>query len=338
MNTDIKYRKILGCLYGQAIGDAMGMPSELWPKSKVESYFVWINRFLPGPSENIAAAGFKAGEFTDDTYQAIALMDAINTCNGKIDPLKIAENILKWAKKVNAFEKNILGPTSKSALLALQNGIKIEEIEANGVTNGSAMRIAPVGCLMPSSNRKNLIKNVYKACSPTHKSDIAIAGACVIAWAISRAIDGINWEIIKDELPIISNEVQNEYLSTHSPSLGRRIKFALNTVYNIKDPKIALEEIYHVIGAGMNIIESVPAAIALVEISNNNPMLCAELAANLGGDTDTIGAKACAICGALKGITSFRKEDIDFINNVNNIDFKPYAQNLLKYRQAMSVK
>ncbi|WP_323116580.1 hypothetical protein, partial [Klebsiella variicola] len=28
-------KRILGCLYGQATGDAMGMPSELWPKSRV---------------------------------------------------------------------------------------------------------------------------------------------------------------------------------------------------------------------------------------------------------------------------------------------------------------
>ncbi len=27
--------KILGTLYGQAIGDAMGMPSELWPIQKI---------------------------------------------------------------------------------------------------------------------------------------------------------------------------------------------------------------------------------------------------------------------------------------------------------------
>ncbi|NVP03159.1 ADP-ribosylglycohydrolase family protein, partial [Photobacterium damselae subsp. damselae] len=26
--------RILGCLYGQALGDTMGMPSELWPKSR----------------------------------------------------------------------------------------------------------------------------------------------------------------------------------------------------------------------------------------------------------------------------------------------------------------
>ena len=39
--------RILGCLYGQAIGDAMGMPSELWPKRRIINHFGWIERFLP---------------------------------------------------------------------------------------------------------------------------------------------------------------------------------------------------------------------------------------------------------------------------------------------------
>ena len=59
--------RILGCLYGQAIGDAMGMPSELWPKRRIINHFGWIERFLPGPKENIAACEFRAAEFTDDT-------------------------------------------------------------------------------------------------------------------------------------------------------------------------------------------------------------------------------------------------------------------------------
>ena len=48
----MKTERILGALYGQALGDAMGMPSELWPRSRVKAHFGWIDRFLPGPAEN----------------------------------------------------------------------------------------------------------------------------------------------------------------------------------------------------------------------------------------------------------------------------------------------
>lgn len=67
----MKAERILGALYGQALGDAMGMPSELWPRSRVKAHFGWIDRFLPGPAENNAACYFAEAEFTDDTSMAL---------------------------------------------------------------------------------------------------------------------------------------------------------------------------------------------------------------------------------------------------------------------------
>lgn len=64
----MKAERILGALYGQMLGDAMGMPSELWPRSRVKAHFGWIDRFLPGPAENNAACYFGRAEFTDDTH------------------------------------------------------------------------------------------------------------------------------------------------------------------------------------------------------------------------------------------------------------------------------
>ncbi|MFQ8717893.1 MAG: ADP-ribosylglycohydrolase family protein [Enterobacter hormaechei] len=66
----MKQNRILGALYGQALGDAMGMPSELWPRKRVKAHFGWIDRFLPGPASN-AACYFNQAEFTDDTSMAL---------------------------------------------------------------------------------------------------------------------------------------------------------------------------------------------------------------------------------------------------------------------------
>lgn len=109
--------RILGCLYGQAIGDAMGMPSELWTKNKVVDYFGWIDDFLPGPEENIAANEFSAGEFTDDTSQCVALMDAVIEANGKLEPLLIAKHIMIWQKELMPLKKTSLARHQKRRLL-----------------------------------------------------------------------------------------------------------------------------------------------------------------------------------------------------------------------------
>jgi len=326
---------ILGALYGQAIGDAMGMPSELWPLKRVRDYFGWIDQFLPGPEENIAAVGFIAGEYTDDTQQAVALMDALIAAEGRIEPERIARHIMLWAERVQAFDKNILGPTSKAALLAVRAGIPLAEIQANGVTNGAAMRVAPMGCLLSTGDVAAFIEGVRLSCSPTHKSDIAVAGAFAIAWAVSRAVEGASWAQIKHELPPLIEQVQQQQITTFSPSLSRRVEWALQQVSRLSGltDQDALFELYHSIGAGMDNIESIPMALALVELAATDPQRCAILAANLGGDTDTIGAMAVAICGALQGIDAFPTDWISTINRANGIDFTSYARALYQLRQ-----
>ncbi|VCZ29057.1 hypothetical protein BANRA_05033 [Escherichia coli] len=129
---------------------------------------------------------------------ALCLADALLEREGKIDPDLIGRNILDWALRFDAFNKNVLGPTSKIALNAIRDGKPVAELENNGVTNGAAMRVSPLGCLLPARDVDSFIDDVALASSPTHKSDLAVAGAVVIAWAISRAIDGESWSAIVD--------------------------------------------------------------------------------------------------------------------------------------------
>ena len=95
----------------------------------------------------------------------------------------------------------------------------------------------------------------------------------------------------------------------------------------------ASEQLYQVVGAGTSTIESVPCAIALVELAQTDPNRCAVLCANLGGDTDTIGAMATAICGALHGVNTIDPALKAELDTVNQLDFNRYATALAKYRQ-----
>ena len=238
----MKTERILGALYGQALGDAMGMPSELWPRSRVKAHFGWIDRFLPGPKENNAACYFNRAEFTDDTSMALCLADALLERKGKIDPDLIGRNILDWALRFDAFNKNVLGPTSKIALNAIRDGKPVAELENNGVTNGAAMRVSPLGCLLPARDVDSFIDDVALASSPTHKSDLAVAGAVVIAWAISRAIDGESWSAIVDSLPSIARHAQQKRITTFSASLAARLEIALKIVRNADGTESASEQ------------------------------------------------------------------------------------------------
>lgn len=329
----MKAERILGALYGQALGDAMGMPSELWPRTRVKAHFGWIDHFQPGPKENNAACYFNRAEFTDDTSMALCLADALLERNGQINPDLIGRNILDWALRFDAFNKNVLGPTSKIALNAIRDGKPVAELENNGVTNGAAMRVSPLGCLLPAQNLDTFIDEIALASSPTHKSDLAIAGAVVVAWAISRAIDGKSWAEIVDALPTIARYAQQKRITTFSAALSARLEIALKIARNAGGTESASEQLYQVVGAGTSTIESVPCAIAMVELAQTDPNRCAILCANLGGDTDTIGAMATAICGALHGINAIDPVLKQELDAVNQLDFTRYATALAQLRQ-----
>ncbi|BAN97581.1 ADP-ribosylation/Crystallin J1 [Plautia stali symbiont] len=80
-------------------------------------------------------------------------------------------------------------------------------------------------------------------------------------------------------------------------------------------------------------IESVPAVIAMVELAATDPNRCAILCANLGGDTDTIGAMAVAIYGALHGIDAIDTQLKAELDVANALDFTHYSRAFVHFRQ-----
>lgn len=324
--------KILGTLYGMAIGDSMGMPSELWSRQKIKNFFGKINFFLDSPSQNETAIGLKKGEFTDDTSQALVILDSLIQNDFVPDKKIIASNLINWAIKTNAFDKNILGPSSKAALIAIQNGKDAEIYTSKALTNGASMRIAPIGCLFKSDNKKELVDYIYKISEVTHKSDVAISGASMIAAAVSSALENKNWNTIMNDSLEIFQIAKHYGHETFTPSLAERLKIALDisVKYEDDEEKFA-QKIYDIIGCGTLTIEAVPSALAIAYFTKN-PEKCSLMCANLGGDTDTIGAMATAICGAKVGIDAINPKWINLINESNKADFKYYSEKILEQR------
>ena len=60
-------------------------------------------------------------------------------------------------------------------------------------------------------------------------------------------------------------------------------------------------------------------------------MHAARLGANMGGDTDTIGALAAALCGAYSGTAKLDMDMICEIEKVNKVDFKEKAASALNF-------
>lgn len=324
--------RVLGVLYGMAIGDAMGMPPELWSRKRMLEYYGEIHGFLDGCPENIISYQYKAGQFTDDTGQALTILDSLMETDFVPSPQNIAEHILAWADRENAFENNILGPTSKVTLGLFREGKSAKQCSDEALSNGAAMRIAPIGALFEPSQKEALCRYVAAVSQVTHTSDVTVAGASMIAMAVASAMQyGDREQMIEDALSVESYAMSLG-ASTVSPSLGARTRLGVKLAKTCQEDQQAfLQNLYDLVGAGVNTSESVPAALAIAYYSFDVKK-CALMCANLGGDTDTIGAMATAICGGGSGMEHIPAEYIEVIQNANGVDMQPYAEAILKKR------
>ncbi|XNM65229.1 ADP-ribosylglycohydrolase family protein [Escherichia coli] len=303
-------------------------------RSRVKAHFGWIDQFLPGPAENNAACYFNRAEFSDDTSMALCWpMPLWNVTADK--PRHYRTQYSGLAEGFDAFNKNVLGPTSKIALNAIRDGKPVADLQNNGVTNGAAMRVSPLGCLLPATNLDSFIDEVALASSRTHKSDLAVAGAVVIALAISRAIEGHSWTAIVHSLPAVARQAQEKRITTFSASLAARWSGAVvvRTAYGVES---ASEQLYQLIGAGTSTIESVPCAIAMVELAQGDPNRCAVLCANWWRYRYDWRDGNCHLrrIGGISAINPSLKQQLD---DVNHLDFKRYATALARYREQREV-
>ena len=334
--SEILQDKIAGALYGMALGDAMGMPAELWGKERARRFFgKKIDRFLDGPKESEVAFNYAHGQFTDDTGEALVILDSIAATDYVPDVRDIALRMIAWAEKENAWENNILGPTSKVALANFRDGIQDTKPTDKALSNGSAMRIPPIGCLFTPDRKQELVEYVYGVSRATHTSDVTIAGAAMIAMGISSAIVNDDFDQVVADILDIEDLGYKRGCESFSPRLKERTKIALQLADQYKeDEDTFLQKIYDVVGTGVCIIESVPAAIAVAYYAQD-PNRCCLMCANMGGDTDTIGAMATAICGAFKGASFIKPEYIETLRKQNDVDFDAYIDILLKGREKL---
>lgn len=329
--------KVGGCIYGMALGDAMGMPSELWSRKRINKFFPdGIKELLDGPKENDIACNYNKGQFTDDTSQALIILDSIGKNDFQVLKSDIAKRFIQWAEKENAFENNILGPTSKLALASIMENKDPIDVTSKALSNGSAMRIAPIGCLFLPEEKEKLVNFVYEVSSVTHSSDIAIAGASIIAQAVSTAICYDDFDRIINDVFEVEKIALEKGADTYSAKISERIKIGIGLAKKHENDKEKFSQsIYDIVGSGVSLIESVPAAISIAYFCKD-PNKSAIMCANLGGDTDTIGAMATSICGAYRGLDSINEEYITILKNQNpDTNFESYVDLLIEGRNVL---
>ncbi|GAA1554880.1 ADP-ribosylglycohydrolase family protein [Kribbella lupini] len=225
--TSVEARAV-GALYGLAIGDALGMPTQSLPRTRiVELYGEVVDELHPAPDDQPLAAGMPAGSITDDTEQAILLGRLVVEGNGLVDGHELARRLLAWEDDMRARGSlDLLGPSTKRALDALLAGGDITQTGRFGTTNGAAMRITPVGIATASGDLPTLIDRVVAASAPTHNTGLALAAASAVAAAVSAGVDGATVREATSAAVAAAREAASRGFWVAGADVSRRIEWA----------------------------------------------------------------------------------------------------------------
>jgi ADP-ribosylglycohydrolase len=320
-----------GALYGLAIGDALGMPTQLLSRREIVARWgQQLHGFEPAPPGHPIAAGLPAGSVTDDTEQAVLLGRLLVSGHGTIDPRELAQALVSWERDMAARGSlDLLGPSTKRAVAAVLAGVPPEETGVAGDTNGAAMRITPVGIAVPP-DLPALIDHVVAASYVTHNTGLALAGAAAVAAAVSAGLDGAGigeaTAFAVDAAGIAAG--RGHWVA--GADVGARIEWATDLVSG-RDRAEAAELIYTLVGTSLATQESVPAAFAVLAAVPDDPWQACLMAASLGGDCDTIAAMAGAVAGACHGLRAFPAEAIAVID-AHGLGLAGLADNLFALR------
>jgi len=316
---------VCGALYGQALGDAWGMPALLTPRQTWQRFGGWIDRLVPAPDDHPVHAGLPAGRATDDTGQAFALAEAILE-DGAVTVEGAARAILRWYEASGGETCPYVGPSTRRAVERLRKGIPPTEAGKFGDTNGAAMRASVVGLVFPGHPREAAHAGAIQSI-PTHHTGVAMSGAASVAAAVAHALvpgatlDGIIAAAIEGaQIGLAAGPIWM------GASVARRIDIAVEIAQRPVPAFDRILELAEVIGSTLATTEAVPAAFGILVMGQGDPRQTAMYAAALGGDADTVGAIACAISGAWRGLGAMPRECLETLRTANpELDFERIA-------------
>ncbi|WP_456472498.1 ADP-ribosylglycohydrolase family protein [Methanocaldococcus sp.] len=247
-------------IYSAAIGDALGMPTEGLKREEIDKIYGFVDDYVE--PKNYLKGKKEKGEWTDDTEQALALIDGIKDINVFI------KKLIEW-KNSNPPD---IGLTSLKAIEKLERG------DLSGIdspSSGAAMRVYPLALVYRG---KELKEKVILYSKITHNNKDAIAGALAVAYLVNKSL----LEDKKDLNGCI------KFIENYN----KKFSLLLDKIKSFNK----VEEAYNYFGTGVLSYEVVPSAIAtfiLTDDFEEGFLKCV----NAGGDTDTLAS----IYGALAG-------------------------------------
>ena len=339
---DPRFSRAYGALAGLALGDALGMPTQAMSPEQIRAVYGRITGLVDGDASQPYAPGMPAGSVTDDTEQALLVASLLvrgrGSSSGRValDAGEFAHALLAWEDSmIERGSLDLLGPSTKAALERVRAGEDPLSVGGAGTTNGAAMRVTPIGIAISTEDPQAFADAVWSSCQVTHATRQGFQSAALVAAAVSMGIDtprsaasdmtALLWKAVSyvDSLP-------KRGAWTPDPDVVAATRRAMQLVAN--PASSSLECLVEQVGTSVASAQAIPMAFALLA-RDPSPQALLD-AANLGGDTDTIGAIAGAILGAALGFEVFVGRGLAQVELASHLDLPSVALELLELRAA----
>ena len=337
---DPRFSRAYGALAGLALGDALGMPTQAMSPEQIRAVYGRITGLVDGDASQPYAPGMPAGSVTDDTEQALLVASLLvrgrGSSSGRValDAGEFAHALLAWEDSmIERGSLDLLGPSTKAALERVRAGEDPLSVGGAGTTNGAAMRVTPIGIAMSTADPEAFADAVWSSCQVTHATRQGFQSAALVAAAVSMGIDtprsaasdmtALLWKAVSyvDSLP-------ERGAWTPDPEVVAATRRAMQLVAN--PASSSLECLVEQVGTSVASAQAIPMAFALLA-RDPSPQALLD-AANIGGDTDTIGAIAGAILGAALGFEVFVGRSLAQVESVSGLHLTEAATALLSLR------
>ena len=292
--------KAKGVIYGLAIGDALGYPTEFMSLSAIKDRYGDAGiQDLPEPAL-----------YTDDTQMTIAIAEALIRAGDKdVDAIMdaVRDEFIKWRHSPE--NNRAPGNACLQGVGNLERGIHWTR---SGVADskgcGSAMRVAPIGYLYQHDPEK--LKEVARATGLCrHGHPAAVAASVGAAYLIKLSLDGVQPDQLIPALLLFTKGISEEFeqkVSMVEECLAYRSE----------------EEALKALGEGWIGEEAVALALYRFLRYPNDYAKTVIIGANTNGDSDSVACIAGGISGARLGIDAIpvawcrRIEKSDYLHNL----------------------
>ena len=330
---DPRFSRAYGALAGLALGDALGMPTQAMSPQQIQTVYGHVTGLVDGDKTQPYAPGMAAGSVTDDTEQALLIASLLLKGHGSglnLDASEFSHALLAWEDSmIERGSLDLLGPSTKAALERVRAGEDPLRVGGEGTTNGAAMRVTPIGIAASTSDRQLFADAVWSSCQVTHATRQGFQSAALVAAAVSLGIDAgaadvtdLLWKAVA-----FARSLPERGAWSPDPDVVAATRRALKLA---AQPSSSLEWLAEQIGTSVASAQAIPMAFALLA-RDPSPRALLQ-AANLGGDTDTIGAIAGAILGASLGVEVFDGYGLAQVEQVSQLDLPSVATDLLALR------